>query len=331
MAIHLRRREFIATLGGAAATWPLAARAQRPVIPVIGYLHSGSSAPYAHLVAAFRQSLKEAGYVEGENVAIEYRWAEGRYDRLPALAAELVGRHVALIVAQGGDPPVLAAKSATATIPVVFTLSSDPIKLGIVGSLNRPGGNITGFWAYTSLLGTKRLELMRQLLPENASIAVLVNPDNPNADLDVTELQNAARTLGQSITFVRARSEPEIDAAVATLGERRASALLVNTDPFFLARRDQFVSLAARNKMPAIYAQREFVAAGGLISYGANLADGYRQVGIYAGRILKGEKPADLPVVQPTKFEMAINLKTAKALGLDIPAKVLALADEVID
>ena len=213
----------------------------------------------------------------------------------------------------------------------MFTLSSDPIKLGIVGSLNRPGGNITGFWLYTSLLGTKRLELMRQLLPGNASIAVLVNPDNPNADLDVTELQNAARTLGQSVTFVRARSETEIDAVFSALGEWRASALLVNTDPFFLARRDQFVSLAARNKMPTIYAQREFVAAGGLISYGADLADGYRQVGIYAGRILKGEKPVDLPVVQPTKFELVINLKTAKTLGIDIPATVLARADEVIE
>ena len=326
----MKRRAFITLLGGAAA-WPLAARAQRPVIPVIGYLHSGSSAPYAHLVGAFRQSLKEAGYVEGENVAIEYRWAEGHYDRLPALAAELVGRHVALIVAQGGDPPVLAAKSATATIPVVFTISSDPVRLGIVGSLNRPGGNVTGFWPYTSLLGTKRLELMRQLLPANASIAVLVNPDNPNADIDVTELQNAARTLGQSITFVRARSETEIDAVFATLGERSASALLINTDPFFLARRDQFVSLAAHNGITAIYAQREFVTAGGLMSYGADLADGYRQVGIYAGRILKGEKPADLPVVQPTKFEMAINLKTAKALGLTVPDKLLALADEVIE
>jgi putative ABC transport system substrate-binding protein len=321
----------MAALGGAAAAWPLAARAQRPVIPVIGYLHSASSAPYAHLVAAFRQGLREAGYVEGESVAIEYRWAEGRYDRLPALAAELVSRHVALIVAQGGDPSILAAKSATATIPVVFTISSDPVKLGVVGSLNRPGGNITGFWLYTSLLGTKRLELMRQLLPGNASIAVLVNPDNPNADLDVTELQNAARTLGQSITFVRARSETEIDAVFPTLGEQRASALLVNTDPFFLARRDQFVSLAARSKMPAIYAQREFVAAGGLISYGASLADGYRQVGIYAGRILKSEKPGELPVQQPTKFEMSINLKTARALGLDIPPTVLARADEVIE
>ena len=331
MAIQIRRREFIVTLlGGTVAAWPLAAHAQQPVMPVIGYLHSGSAGPYAHLVAAFHQGLKETGTVEGKNVAIEYRWAEGRYDRLSALVADLVGRHVALLVAQGGDPPVLAAKSATATIPIVFTLSSDPVKLGLVASVNRPGGNVTGWWGYTSLLGTKRLELMQQLLPANTSITVLINPDNPNADIDTPELQDAARTLGQSISFVKARSEAEIDAVFATLGERRAAALLVNTDPFFLARRAQFVSLATRHGA-AIYAQREFVAAGGLISYGASLADGYRQVGIYAGRILKGERAADLPVVQPTKFEMAINLKTAKALGVDVPDKVLALADEVIE
>jgi len=327
----IERREFITLLGGAALAWPLAARAQQPTMPVIGYLHSASLAPYAHLLAAFHQSLKETGYIEGRNVAIEYRWAEGHYDRLPALAEDLVGRHVALIVAQGGDPPVLAAKSATATIPVVFTSSSDPVKLGLVASLNRPGGNVTGYWLFTSLLGTKRLELMQQLLPANTSITVLINPDNPNADIDTPELQDAARTLGQSISFVKARSEAEIDAVFAMLGERRAAALLVNTDPFFLARRAQFVSLAARHGVPAIYAQREFVTAGGLISYGASLADAYLQVGIYAGRILKGERAADLPVVQPTKFEMAINLKTAKALGVDVPDKVLALADEVIE
>jgi len=326
----VRRRDFITLLGGAAA-WPLDALAQQTAMPVIGYLHSGSLAPYAHLVAAFHQSLKEAGYIEGRNIAIEYRWAEGHYDRLPALAEDLVGRHVALIVAQGGDPSVLAAKSATATIPIVFTSSSDPVKLGLVASLNRPGGNVTGFWLYTSLLGTKRLELMRRLLPANTSITVLVNPDNPNADFDTAELQDAARTLGQSISFVKARSEAEIDAVFATFGERRASALLVNTDPFFLARYAQFVALAARSGIIAIYEQREFVTGGGLMSYGANLADGYRQVGIYAGRILKGEKPADLPVVQPTKFEMAINLKTAKTLGLEVPPSLLALADEVIE
>jgi putative ABC transport system substrate-binding protein len=327
----MRRRAFLTLLGGAAAPWPLAARAQQPSMPVIGYLHSGSPAPYAHLVATFHQGLKEAGAVEGKNFAIEYHWAEGRYDRLPALAADLVSRHVALIVAQGGDPPVLAAKSVTATIPVVFTSSSDPVKLGLVTSLNHPGGNVTGFWPFTSLLGTKRLELVRQLVSANSSIAVLVNPDNPNAGLDMAQLEDSARALGQSVSFVRARTEAEIEAVFATLSERRVSALLVNTDPFFLARPALFVSLAARNRIPAIYAQREFVAAGGLISYGASLADGYRQVGIYAGRILKGESPADLPVVQPTKFEIAINLKAAKELGLDIPATLLALADEVID
>jgi putative ABC transport system substrate-binding protein len=325
------RRAFITLLGGAAVAWPLAARAQQAAMPVIGYLHSGSPAPYAHLVATFHQGLKEAGAVEGKNFAIEYHWAEGRYDRLPALAADLVSRHVALIVAQGGDPPVLAAKSVTATIPVVFTSSSDPVKLGLVTSLNHPGGNVTGFWPFTSLLGTKRLELVRQLVSANSSIAVLVNPDNPNAGLDMAQLEDSARALGQSVSFVRARTEAEIEAVFATLSERRVSALLVNTDPFFLARPALFVSLAARNRIPAIYAQREFVAAGGLISYGASLADGYRQVGIYAGRILKGESPADLPVVQPTKFEIAINLKAAKELGLDIPATLLALADEVID
>jgi putative tryptophan/tyrosine transport system substrate-binding protein len=325
----MRRREFIGVLGGAAA-WPLVARAQQGV-PVIGYLHSGSPAPYAHLVLAFRQSLKETGYVEGQNVAIEFRWAEGRYDHLPALAADLVARRVTLIVTGGGDPPPLAARSATSTIPVVFTTSSDPVQLGLVDSLNRPGGNLTGVHLFTSLLGTKRLELMRQLLPANALISILVNPTNPNAHANTTELQDAARTLGQSVSFVRASTETEIDAVFATLNDERASALLVDTDPFFLARRDQFVSLAAKNGVPAIYAQHEFVAAGGLISYGVSLADGYRQVGTYAGRILKGEMPADLPVVQPTKIEMAINLKTAKTLGLTFPPTMLATADEVIE
>jgi putative ABC transport system substrate-binding protein len=300
-------------------------------MPVVGYLHSGSPAPFAHLVTAFRQGLKEAGYVEGQNVKVEYRWAEGRYDQLPAMAADLVGRRVAVIVTQGGDPPPLAAKSATSTIPIVFTISSDPVKLGLVGSLNRPGGNVTGFWAYTSLLGTKRLELIRQLLPANTLIAVLVNPNNPNAHIDTPYFQDAARTLGQSISLMTASTETEIDAVFATLSDRRVSALLVNTDPFFLARRDQFVSLAARYSVPTVYPWREAVAAGGLISYGARLADGYRQVGIYAGRILKGAKPADLPVVQPTNFELVINLKTAKALGLEVPPTLLARADEVIE
>jgi len=327
----MRRREFIKLLGGAIAVRPLAASAQQPAMPLVGYLHSGSPSPNAHLVAAFRQGLMEAGYVEDRNVGIEFRWAEGRYDQLPALAAELIARHVSVIVAQGGDPPSLAARSLTATIPIVFTSSSDPVKLGLVNSLNRPGGNVTGVWLYTSLLGTKRLELLRQLLPANTLIAVLVNPSNPNAQSDIAELQDAARGLGQSISLVKASTETEIDAGFATLAQSRVSALLVNTDPFYLARRDQIVALAARDRVMAIYAQREFVAAGGLISYGASLADGYQQVGFYTGRVLKGENPADIPVMQPTKFEMAINLKTAKSLGLSIPATLLALANEVIE
>jgi len=327
----MRRRDFIKVIAGSAATWPLAARAQQPAMPVIGYLHSGSPSPYAHLVAAFRAGLNERGYREGQNVRIEYRWAAGRYEQLPALAADLVVLRVAVLVAQGGDPPVLAAHSATTTIPIVFTSSSDPVKLGLVSGLNRPGGNVTGFWGYTSLLGTKRLELIRQLIPAGTPIVILVNPDNPNAQIDTPDLQEAARIAGQTISFVKATTEAEINAVFAALGDQRGSALLVNTDPFFLAQRDQFVSLAAHNAVPAIYAQREFVTAGGLISYGASLADGYREVGAYAGRILKGETPADLPIIQPTKFEMAINLKTAKALGLTIPPTLLARADEVIE
>jgi putative ABC transport system substrate-binding protein len=330
----MRRREFIGFIGGAAAAWPLAVRAQQvsiPLsIPLIGYLHSGSPAPYAELVAAFRNGLSEGGYHEGQNVKVEYRWAAGRYDQLPALAADLVSLRVAVLVAQGGDPPILAAKSATPTIPIVFTSSSDPMKLGLVRSLNRPGGNITGVWLYT-MLGTKRLELIQQLTPSGTPIVILVNPNNPNASLDMTDLREAARIAGLPISFVPASTETEISAVFAALGDQRVSALLVNTDPFFLAQRDQLVMLAARNAIPAIYAQREFVAAGGLMSYGASLAEGYRQVGGYAGRILKGERPADLPIIQPTTFKTAVNLKTAKALGLKIPEKLLAIADEVIE
>jgi putative ABC transport system substrate-binding protein len=282
-------------------------------------------------VAAFRQGLSERGYLEGQNVRIEYRWAEGRYNQLPALAADLLSLGVAVLVAQGGDPSPMAAKSATATIPIVFTCSSDPVKLGLVRSLNQPSGNVTGFWGYTSLLGTKRLELIQQLIPAGAPIMVLINPDNPNAQTDMMVLDDAARISGQPISFVRASTDTEINSVFAALGEHHVSALLVNTDPFFLAQRDQLVSLAADNGVPAIYAQREFVTAGGLMSYGASLAEGYHQVGIYAGRILKGERAADLPIIQPTKFEMVINLKTAKALGLTVPDKFLVLANEVIE
>jgi putative tryptophan/tyrosine transport system substrate-binding protein len=327
----MRRRDFIKRVVCSAIVWPFAARAQQAAMPVIGYLHSGSPSPYARLVADFHQGLSETGYLQGQNVRIEYRWAEGRYDELPALAADLVSLGVAVLVAQGGDPPPMAAKSATATIPIVFTCSSDPIKLGLVRSLNQPGGNVTGFWPYTSLLGTKRLELIRQLIPAGTPIVVLMNPNNPNAQIDMMVLEDAARISGQPISFVRASTETEINSVFAALRDHQVSALLVNTDPFFLAQRDQLVSLVAANGVPAIYAQREFVAAGGLMSYGASLAEGYHQVGVYAGRILKGEKPADLPIIQPTKFEMVINLKTAKALGVTVPDKFLALADEVIE
>src|SRR5262245_17548403 len=262
MASHIGRRKFLALLGGAAVAWPLTARAQQPAMPVIGYLHSGSSSSYAHLVAAFRGGLKETGYVEGRNVAIDFRWAEGRYNQLPALAADLVSRHVAVIVAQGGDPPPLAAKSATSTIPIVFTISSDPVQLGLVDSLNRPGGNATGFWAFTSLLGTKRLELMQQLLPANTLIGVLVNPNNPNAHIDTTQLQDAARTLGQSIILVRASTEAEIDAVFAALSDQRVSALLVNTDPFFLARRERRRGSAGISPGPQRHRHRPRLAQG---------------------------------------------------------------------
>jgi putative tryptophan/tyrosine transport system substrate-binding protein len=326
----LNRRNVIASIG-AAATWPFAAHAQPSTLPVIGYLHSGSSAPYARLVAAFREGLREAGITEGQNAAIEFHWADGRYDALPALAADLVGSHVAVLVAQGGDPAPLAAKAATATIPIVFTCSSDPVTLGLAASLNQPGWNATGFWAYTSLLGAKRLELMRQLLPLNTPMAVLVNPKNPNADADAKEFKEAAHRLSQEISIVGASTETDIETVFPMLADHHMSALLVNTDPYFLAVRDQFVSLAAKHAIPTIYAQSEFVAAGGLISYGVSLADGYRQVGLYTGRILKGETPADLPIVQPTKFELVINLKTAKTLGLTIPTTLLSVADEVIE
>ena len=327
----MRRRDFIKRVVCSAIVWPFAARAQQAAKPVIGYLHSGSPSPYARLLAAFHEGLSETGYLQGKNVRIEYRWADGRYDELPALAADLVSLGVAVLVAQGGDPPPMAAKSATATIPIVFTCSSDPIKLGLVRSLNKPGGNVTGVWPYTSLLGTKRLELIKQLIPAGTPIVILMNPNNPNAQIDMTALEDAARVSGQSISFVRASTQTEINSVFAALGDHHVSALLVNTDPFFLAQRDQLVSLVANIGVPAIYAQREFVAAGGLMSYGASLAEGYRQVGVYAGRILKGERPADLPIVQPTKFEMVINLKTAKTLGLTVPDKFLVLADEVIE
>jgi putative ABC transport system substrate-binding protein len=325
----MRRREFITLLGGAAG-WPLAARAQEPKVPVVGFLNSGTPAGLAQLTAAFRQGLNEAGYVEGRNVAIEYRWAEGQYDRLPALVGDLVSRQVTVMAATT-TPAALAAKRATSSIPIVFAMGADPIAIGMVDSLSRPSGNVTGINNYMSDLGAKRLELVRELLPGAAVIGMLVNPNFPDAESQAKDMKEAARKFGQQVDVVNANSESDFNPAFATLVQQRARALVVTIDTFFLSRREQLVALAARHKIPAIYFAPEFVSAGGLMSYASNIADGYRQAGIYVGRILKGAKPGDLPVVQPTKFDLIINLKTAKALGLDIPQSVLARAEEVIE
>jgi putative tryptophan/tyrosine transport system substrate-binding protein len=322
----VNRRDFITLLGGAAAAWPLAARAQQPTIPVVGYLSSVSPEP--EIVAAFRRGLGESGFVEGQNVAIDYRWAEGRYDRLSAWATDLARRQVAVIVTGGGDPPIIAAKAATET---VFNTATDPMKLGLVTSLNRPVGNVTGVSTFSSQLGAKRLELLQELMPQASVIAVLTNPIYPTTESQVKEVQEAAAHLGMQPVVLAVSTEPDMDAAFATLAQKRAGGLVVGVDAFLFSHRDQIAALAARYRVPAVYAWREFAAAGGLMSYGISRTDAYRQVGVYTGRILKGAKPADLPVMQPTKFELVINLKTAKALGLQIPDKLLALADEVIE
>jgi putative ABC transport system substrate-binding protein len=326
----VKRREFITLLGSAAA-WPLAALAQQAAMPVVGFLSGGAPGPFKHLVAAFREGLKETGYIEGQNATIQYRWAEGQYDRLPLLATDLARRQVAVIAATGGTQAGLAAKAATATIPIVFSSGIDPITAGLVVSFNRPGGNVTGVYLLISELDPKKLGLLRELVPNASVIAVLLNPRSADIRARSAGVQEAARTVGQHIRILHASTERELETAFASLAELRAGALVVSSDPFFNSRRDQIVALAARYAIPAIYEGREYALAGGLISYGTSLAEGYRQVGLYAGRILKGEKPADLPVVQPTKFEYVINLKTAKTLGLTVPSSMQFLADEVIE
>jgi ABC-type uncharacterized transport system substrate-binding protein len=327
----MRRREFITLLGSAAASWPLAARAQQAAMPVIGFLSSASPDAFGYLVAAFLQGLNEADYIEGQNVVIEYRWAQFQYDRLPALASELVRRPSTVIVASGGVAPTLAAKAATTTIPIVFTTGTDPIRTGLVASLNRPDGNVTGVSFFASSLGAKRLELMRELVPSAATVAMLVNPTNPAADLEVIDVQTAASKLKVQLPLFTASTERDLDAAFANFVQQQIDAVLVQTDPLLLGFSTHLVALARQYAVPTIYQFREFGVGGGLISYGPSNADAYRQAGVYTGRILKGEKPTNLPVQLPTKFELVINLKTAKALGLTVPLSLLGRADEVIE
>jgi putative ABC transport system substrate-binding protein len=324
----MQRREFITLVGGAAASVPFATRAQQSM-PVIGFLRSTTAADATEVVTAFRQGLKDTGYVEGQNVAIEFRWAEGRTDRLPALVDELIHRPVALIV--GDAVAMLVAKSATTSVPIVFAAGGDPVGEGLVASLNRPGGNVTGVHFFGGVLGAKRLELLRQLVPKAGTIAMLVYPNTPNTEAERSDVQAAAQVFGQELIVLDASNDREIDTSFATFVQRGASALLVGSGTFTVSHRERLVALAARDALPAIYHVKEFARVGGLISYGASVADAYRQAGIYAGRILKGEKPGDLPVMRSTKFELVLNLKTARALGLAVPPTLLATADEVIE
>jgi putative tryptophan/tyrosine transport system substrate-binding protein len=326
----MRRRKFISLFGGAAA-WPLAARAQQPVVPVIGSLNSGSPEAFVNNVAAFRRGLNENGFVEGRNVAIEYRWADGQYDRLPELAADLVRHQVSVIAASGTSAPGLAAKAATSAIPIVFQTGGDPVQDGLVTSLNRPGGNVTGVSRLSVTLEPKRLELLRQLAPKATVIALLINPTNPRSELVVQQMEDAARELGLGLHVLKAATEGELDNVFASLPQLGVGALLVAQEPSYNRWRGQIIALASKYAIPAMYAIRDYPAVGGLVSYAASVTDQMRQVGVYVGRILKGDKPADLPVIQPTKFELVINLKTARALNLQVPDKLLALADEVIE
>jgi putative tryptophan/tyrosine transport system substrate-binding protein len=325
----MRRREFIKLLGNAVVAWPVVARAQRPAMPVIGLLNAGSSKSFQSLVAAFRQGLSESGYVEGQNLAIEYRWADGDYKKLPGLAADLVGRHVDAILVN--SPALIAAKAATTTIPIVFTMGGNPVELGLVSSLSQPGGNVTGVSILLNELSAKRLELLRELVPAATSVGFLVNPTFPTVQSEMKDVQAAARALGIKLIVLNASTEAEIDTAFAEFSRQRIAALLLGTDVFFLTRRDQIVALANRMRVATMYYLREYVVAGGLISYAANLAEMYRQAGTYVAKILKGAKPAELPVLQPTKFDLVINLKTAKALGLTVSNQMQLLADEVIE
>jgi putative ABC transport system substrate-binding protein len=325
----VKRREFITLLGSAAAAWPLAARGQQPALPVIGFLNTRAPGEDAHVLAAFRQGLTETGYVEGRNVTIEYRWAEGHNDRLPALAADLVRHGVTVIVAN--SQATEAAKAATATIPIIFTTGADPVQIGFVASLNRPGGNLTGVTSLDAELGRKRLEFLHELLPKARIIAALINPTFPGSDILSSDLQAAASTLGLQLHILYARTERDIDTAFATLLQLRADALVIGNDPFFNSRSDQLAALALRHAVPTIYQFREFAAAGGLMSYGTSITDVYRVAGVYAGRILRGEKPVDLPVERLMKVELILNLKTAKQLGLEVPMSILMRVNEVID
>jgi putative ABC transport system substrate-binding protein len=325
----MKRRDFITLLGGAAASWPVTAHAQQPALPLIGFLRSTSLADATHLVTAFRLGLKEAGFVEGQNVAVEFSSGENQPDRLPTLVADLIRRAVAVIV--GNTPAALAAKAATTTVPIVFAVGGDPVSYGLVANLNRPGGNVTGVHFFLAVLGAKRLELLRQLVPKAGTIAMLVNPNSPNTEAERRDVQTASQAIGQQLIILDVSSDRDIEAAFATFVQRGAGALFVGSGAFLNSNRERVAALTARHAIPAIYAQSEAVVAGGLMSYGPSQSDAYRQAGIYAGRILKGEKPGDLPVMRSTKFEFVINLKTAKALGLEVPPMLLALANEVIE